>query len=476
MRPERLALAANGLWLVAAGGAVALVIGFGTGWATLVAVLAMLAAAAAGVTVLGRASARDAAARLDRLAAAMGLKAEMAGRWRIEDLIAALAGRLARANRTLATRGATPIGEAGASAPAEALPIVSTRAPIMAPASGTHGAAEMRLARGGPLSGDEAAGSGRPAGHRPGGSARGAAPGADGGEGMESEFALSDDAFERVRQRVYGMAGISLSDAKRTLVISRLSKTLRRLGFTAFDDYLDFLDAGAPAEEVQGFVNALTTNLTRFFREEHHFDHLGQHVAAIVARRTQSGAGPGRLRLWSAGCSSGQEPYTIALHLTAMLPELRRWDFRILATDIDTQVLARAAAGIYPESELSGLSPERASLFGRMGDGTIRVPEAARRLVAFKPLNLMDAPWPMKGPFDAIFCRNVAIYFDRTTQGRLFGRLGDMLTPEGCLYIGHSENLGAASGRFRNLGRTMFQMQPQVCPQDRAAAKPRNAA
>src|SRR5690606_9569037 len=147
----------------------------------------------------------------------------------------------------------------------------------------------------------------------------------------------------------------------------------------------------------------------------------------------------------------------IAMDLLSVHPELKRWDFRILATDIDTAVIAKAAKGIYPESELNGLSGERQRLFERPGDGTIRIPAEARELISFKPLNLISAPWPMKGPFDAIFCRNVAIYFDKPTQGEVFGRLGRMLAPEGFLYIGHSENLGSGGEGFRLVGKTIYQ-------------------
>ena len=269
-----------------------------------------------------------------------------------------------------------------------------------------------------------------------------------------NEFALGEREFERIRQRLYDVAGISLSDAKRTLVIARLSKVIRALRLPSFDAYLDYLEKRGSADDAQDFVNALTTNLTRFWREEHHFTHLVQHVGELMA---QPGRAHGRrLRIWSAGCSTGQEPYTIALSLLAAYPELRRWDFRILATDIDTSVIARAAAGVYPEAELNGLSPERARLFERLGDGRIRVPPAVAQVISFKPLNLM-APWPMKGPFDAIFCRNVAIYFDKPTQGEVFGRLGRILTPGGYLYIGHSENVGSASAAFRLVGKTIYQ-------------------
>jgi chemotaxis protein methyltransferase CheR len=174
------------------------------------------------------------------------------------------------------------------------------------------------------------------------------------------------------------------------------------------------------------------------------------------------------LRIWSAGCSTGQEPYTIALSLLAAYPELKRWDFRILATDIDTNVVAKAASGLYPETELSGLSPDRTGLFERAGAGQVRVPMAARELIAFKPLNLMSNPWPMRGPFDAVFCRNVAIYFDKKTQGELFARLGAIIVPDGFLYIGHSENLGAGGANFKLVGKTIYQARAQQKARDAA--------
>jgi chemotaxis protein methyltransferase CheR len=273
----------------------------------------------------------------------------------------------------------------------------------------------------------------------------------------QGEIALSDREFSRVKARVYSQAGISLSDAKRTLVVSRLSKIVRQLRLPSFDAYLDHLERGAPERDTQDFVNALTTNLTRFYREDHHFDHLVEYVGQLITRRPRVGPdGKPKLRIWSAGCSTGQEPYTIGMCLLAALPDLKRWDFKILATDIDTNVLAKAATGVYPEAELNGLSAERARLFERGSDGSVRVPMAVRSLISFKPLNLMTA-WPMKGPFDAIFCRNVAIYFDKPTQGELFGRLGKLIVPEGFLYIGHSENLGSGGEGFRLVGKTIYQ-------------------
>ncbi len=281
------------------------------------------------------------------------------------------------------------------------------------------------------------------------------------------EFPLSDKEFMRIRQRVYRIAGISLSDAKRTLVVSRLSKVVRALGLSGFNAYVDYLEARGNAADDQTFVNALTTNLTRFFREDHHFDHLIKYVGALMEHRPRQRAGRPRLRIWSAGCSTGQEPYTIALCLLNAFPELKRWDFRILATDIDSNVVAKAATGIYPAGELNGLSLERQALFERAGPDTIRIPMAAREIIAFKLLNLIE-PWPVRGPFDAIFCRNVAIYFDKTTQGELFDRLGQVLAPDGFLYIGHSENLQAVSTGFRLVGKTIYQLKANANAKDAA--------
>lgn len=283
------------------------------------------------------------------------------------------------------------------------------------------------------------------------------------------EFELTDKEFARVRARLYSEAGISLSEAKRTLVVSRLGKLVRGLGLESIGAYLDYLERQGDADDQQAFVNALTTNLTRFYREEHHFDHLAGYVGTLIekpARRSPDGRP--RLRIWSAGCSTGQEPYTIALDLSSRFPELRTWDFRILATDIDTSVVMRAQDGVYPDGDLGGLSAERLRLFERAGPGQVRIPKAVRELVAFRPLNLMGA-WPMKGPFDAVFCRNVAIYFDKPTQTALFDRLAGIVAPEGYLYIGHSENLSGGAGGFKLVGKTIYRRQAAHNSRDAAA-------
>ena len=284
----------------------------------------------------------------------------------------------------------------------------------------------------------------------------------------QQEFSLSAEEFARVRARLYEEAGISLSEAKRTLVVSRLGKLVRDTGLDSIGAYLDHLEHRADGTQKQAFVNALTTNLTRFYREEHHFDHLAEYVGALIRNPPRRGPdGRPRLRIWSAGCSTGQEPYTIALDLSARHPELRRWDFRILATDIDTSVVERARTGTYPNADLAGLSAERLRLFERDEPGHVRIPRPVRDLVVFKPLNLMGA-WPMKGMFDAVFCRNVAIYFDRPTQTALFDRMGGLVAPGGCLYIGHSENLGAGAGRFKLVGKTIYRRLPVAKSKDAA--------
>jgi len=271
----------------------------------------------------------------------------------------------------------------------------------------------------------------------------------------QAEILLSDREFTRIKRRVYEVAGISLSDAKRTLVVSRLSKIVRAMELGSFDAYMDHLERGGSSRDGQNFINALTTNLTRFYREDHHFAHLRSYVGELIAAKPRGS----RLRIWSAGCSTGQEPYTIGMDLLAAFPELKRWDFKILATDIDTAVIARAAQGVYPDNEAQGLSAERLRAFERGSDGTLRIPDAVRELISFKPLNLIG-PWPMKGPFDAIFCRNVAIYFDKPTQGEMFGRFNKLLAPNGFLYIGHSENLGAGGDGYRLVGKTIYQSKP----------------
>lgn len=279
--------------------------------------------------------------------------------------------------------------------------------------------------------------------------------------GSVEEFALSDEAFARVQALILEFAGITLGDTKRVLATSRLAKLVRAYGLDGYGAYLDLLEGEASPADRQVFINALTTNLTRFFREAHHFEHLVAHVGQLMRQPKRFAAdGRPRLRIWSAGCSSGQEPYSAAIALMQSFPGLSGWDFRILATDIDTDMLERASAGLYPQAEIAELDAVLRKGFEMAGEGHVRVSRSLREVVAFKALNL-NGQWPMKGPFDAIFCRNVAIYFDRATQNRLFARLGGMLAPDGALYLGHSENLGPGPTELQLTGKTTYRLNPQ---------------
>ena len=271
----------------------------------------------------------------------------------------------------------------------------------------------------------------------------------------QHEFELADTEFRFISSLVYGHAGIKIDSGKRELVYARLAKRLRALGLDSFVAYCERLrgDAG----ELRQCINALTTNVTRFFRESHHFDFLRETVIPELVEASVAG-GRRQVRIWSAGCSSGEEPYTIELTLQEC-PQLRDWDVKILATDLDTGILAKARAGIYPESQIEDIPLALRSNWFRRGTnrhaGLIRVHPNLQQRIFFRHLNLKDA-WPMRGPFDVIFCRNVVIYFDKDTQHTLFNRFADMLSDPGYLFLGHSENLHGMSDRFQLAGRTIY--------------------
>lgn len=268
----------------------------------------------------------------------------------------------------------------------------------------------------------------------------------------QREFQFSDADFRGLVELAYEYAGISLADSKRNLVYSRLSRRLRFLNLQTFAEYRAFL-AENPAER-EGFINAISTNLTKFFREAHHFDHFREKIAAPFNH-----AKPGtRLRVWSAGCSSGEEPYTIGVVLKREIRDIERRDVRILATDIDTDVLARGVRGEYQAGGLDEVPRAYQEYFkptaGGKGDNVI-VDQAVRNLISFRRLNLME-PWPFKGLFDAIFCRNVMIYFDGPTKAKLIERFTEKVKPGGFLYIGHSESLNGAHAGISLVGRTIY--------------------
>jgi chemotaxis protein methyltransferase CheR len=266
------------------------------------------------------------------------------------------------------------------------------------------------------------------------------------------EYLLSDRAFDRIRDLIRDRAGIALSEAKRELVYGRLARRLRELKLESFEAYLSLLE-GDESREIEEFTNALTTNLTSFFREGHHFEYLTQHVFPFLERRN---ARTRRLRLWSAACSTGEEPYSLAMTLAESLGRFRGWDVRILATDLDSEVLKHAQAGRYRSDRLSSVPvARRDKWFAPQGPNHHLVKDQIRELITFRQLNLMH-DWPFRGPFDVILCRNVVIYFDKETQRRLFGRIAQMQIEGSYLFIGHSESLFKVTDLYDSLGKTMY--------------------
>ncbi|MBV8663507.1 MAG: protein-glutamate O-methyltransferase CheR [Hyphomicrobiales bacterium] len=272
---------------------------------------------------------------------------------------------------------------------------------------------------------------------------------------ISGEFAMTTRDFREIAAMLYADAGIYLQESKATLVYSRLVKRLRKLNLENFQDYCQLVASPQGAAERLEMLSALTTNVTRFFREPHHFDHLRAQVLPPMLEAARRG---GRVRLWSAACSTGQEPYSIALTLLSLEPNAASLDVKILATDIDPRVVAEAQRGVYPESALAEVPADlRRRYFEPTQQGWQAV-EAMRRLIAFRTLNL-NADWPMAGKFGAIFCRNVVIYFDEPTQQAVWSRFADKLEPNGWLYIGHSERVtGPATARFVSEGVTAYRL------------------
>jgi chemotaxis protein methyltransferase CheR len=272
-------------------------------------------------------------------------------------------------------------------------------------------------------------------------------------------LSITDAEFHRFRRLVHEQTGIALNDGKRPLLCARLGKRLRRWGYGTFSEYWMHLTERDPhGEELMRMVNAITTNKTDFFRESHHFEILRDHVATIAGR---AGAdAPRTLRLWSAGCSSGEEPYSMALTVLDTLSRPGSWDVRILASDIDTEILATAAAGVYAEERVEAVPADlrrRYFLKGRGSQsGFVRVRPEVRELVTFRRINLREDTWPIRSALDAIFCRNVLIYFDRELQQQLAARFVDLLKPGGVLFLGHSESLVGMRPGLEHLGNTAY--------------------
>jgi chemotaxis protein methyltransferase CheR len=265
------------------------------------------------------------------------------------------------------------------------------------------------------------------------------------------DFLFTARDFERVRKLIYGKAGIALADSKEEMVYSRLARRLRALRIESFKSYLDGLEEGGTEQEWQEFTNALTTNLTSFFREAHHFDALREMLSRLPRGH--------RATIWCSAASTGEEPYSLAITACEAFGSLTP-PVAILATDIDTNVLATAERGVYPLDRIEKMSSERRRKFFLRGGGSAagqcRVVEPLRRLLTFRQLNLLDARYPVRGPFDAIFCRNVMIYFDKPTQLAVLKRMTPLLSREGLFFAGHSESFFHAGEVIRSVGRTIY--------------------
>jgi len=270
-----------------------------------------------------------------------------------------------------------------------------------------------------------------------------------------NDYVLTDTQFHRIRELVREHTGISLSDAKRQLVYGRLARRLRALKLESFGEYLELIER-AGADELEEFTNAITTNLTSFFREPHHFEYLASDVLPKIVAKDN---GARRARIWCCAASTGEEPYSIAMVLREAQEILTGFDVKLLATDLDSAVLATGAAGIYNAERLKSVSGTRVSRYFRKGGGEhaghFRATDELRNLITFKQLNLMHQ-WPFRGPFDAIFCRNVIIYFDKETQRVLFERMAALQRPGDMLFLGHSESLYRVSDKYELVGRTIY--------------------
>jgi chemotaxis protein methyltransferase CheR len=271
------------------------------------------------------------------------------------------------------------------------------------------------------------------------------------------EYPLTRRDLSEIAAMIYSDAGIYLNDSKASLVYSRLSKHIRNLGLRGFREYCTLVASAEGAGARREMLSHLTTNFTRFFRENHHFEHLRDEVLPGLIARAKSG---GRVRIWSAACSDGQEPYSIALTVMSLFPNAADYDFRILATDIDPKILATARAGVYDEGALESVSPAMRKQWFRdvevNGRRKVQIDDRVKKLITFNELNLM-VQWPFKGKFDVIFCRNVVIYFDEPTQMKIWSRFASLLPEGGHLYIGHSERVsGDAKNLFDNIGITTY--------------------
>ena len=273
----------------------------------------------------------------------------------------------------------------------------------------------------------------------------------------ERQYKFKKSDFNRVRKLVYDRTGINLSENKQEMVYARLSRRIRALDMESFSQYLAFLESERGDQEATDFVNSMTTNLTRFFRESHHFDYLRNDILRGRVDQVRQSQRDKKIRIWSAGCSSGMEPYTIAMTVAATLPAKENWDVQILATDIDTNMLNTGQEGRYRARDCEGIPGPLMDRFVTEDGEYIEMADSLKRMISFKYMNFMDE-WPVKSKFDVIFCRNVMIYFDKETQSKLVTNFVDLLQPDGVLFVGHAEAMVANFANLRSVGRSSYRV------------------
>jgi chemotaxis protein methyltransferase CheR len=270
------------------------------------------------------------------------------------------------------------------------------------------------------------------------------------------EFSLKEDEYQRFCTLIYDESGIALGKQKHSLLASRLSKRLRDLGLATFTEYYEIVTGDRTSEEVTRMLDLISTNKTDFFREPKHFDFLRQQILPELE-------GAKSIRIWSSACSTGEEPYTIAMTLCDGIRSLAQWDIKILASDLSTCALAKATSGTYDEERVRSVPIEtiKQHFLRGHGDsaGLIKVKSHLASMIKFQRMNLMDDHFPIKTPLDLIFCRNVMIYFDQATQGRLVNKFHHYLKPGGYLFIGHSESLQWVKHPFETVAPTIFRKQ-----------------
>ena len=275
-------------------------------------------------------------------------------------------------------------------------------------------------------------------------------------ESGDREFVFTSADFERVRKLIYEYAGISLSAAKQDMVYSRLARRLRETRLKSFGEYLVLLERGDRGEW-EKFVNSLTTNLTSFFREPHHFPILADHLKKLQGRSS--------IKIWCSAASTGEEPYSIAMTVVEAFNSFNV-PVSIVASDLDTSVLATASKGVYSLDRVDKMSPERLNRFFTKGSGAQQgfytVKPELRRLLSFQRLNLLEPNWAIRGPLDALFCRNVMIYFDKPTQYKILARFAPLMGDSGLLFAGHSESFLHAAELFRSQGKTVYELTPKA--------------